>query len=85
MSQPVDFHGGFYAIYCYCDLLRPRIVGDYFVPLLRIIPTRRKSGEFVSSMFDRIQYYPTQIKSFDCVEIFLKRDTGESTGHLKMG
>ena len=64
------------AIYVYCDIVQPQIVGDTSAPLLRTIRSE-KSGEVITKTFTNTQYVPVQKKSFEDVEIVLRSDTGE--------
>ena len=46
------------AIYVYCDIVQPQIVGDTSAPSLRTIPVSEKSGEVITKTFTNTQYVP---------------------------
>ncbi|CAB3996273.1 Hypothetical predicted protein [Paramuricea clavata] len=71
-----DLHG-FMAIYVYCDIVQPQIVGNTSAKLLRSIPVQGKLGDVITKTFTTIQYVPVQTKSFEDVEIVLRNDTGD--------
>jgi hypothetical protein len=71
-----DLHG-FMAIYVYCDIVQPQIVGNTSVKLLKSIPVQGKLGDVITKTFTNIQYVPVQTKSFEDVEIVLRNDTGD--------
>ena len=71
-----DLHG-FMAIYVYCDIVQPQIVGNTSAKLLRSIPVQGKLGDVITKTFTNIQYVPVQTKSFEDVEIVLRNDTGD--------
>jgi hypothetical protein len=78
-----DLHG-FMAIYVYCDIVQPQIVGNTSAKLLRSIPVQAKLGDVITKMFTNIQYVSVQTKSFEDVEIVLRNDTGDPVP-LNMG
>ena len=71
-----DLHG-FMAIYVYCDIVQPQIVGNTSAKLLRSIPVQGKLGDVITKTFTNIQYVPVQTKSFEDVETVLRNDTGD--------
>lgn len=56
------------TVYIYCDVVRPQIVGDVSVHLLRTIPVTGKSGDIIAKTFNNIQYVPVQTKSFEDIQ-----------------
>ena len=68
---------GITAIYVYCNIVQPQIVGNTNVHLLRTIPVSGKSGDVITKIFTNIQYVPVQTKSFEDIEILLGTDTGD--------
>ena len=60
------------------SVVQPRIVGNSFVPLLRIVRITGKHGEVVSKQFDNIHYVPLLTREFDTVEVDIRDDTGRS-------
>ena len=66
------------AIYIYCDLVEPRIVGDTLAPLLSVIPAETdKTGKNVWIRYTKLQYQPVVKRSFSQLEISLRDETGE--------
>ena len=65
------------AIYVYCNIVQPQIVGNTNVHLLRTIPVSGKSGDVITKTFTNIQYVPVQTKSFEDIEILLRSNTGD--------
>ena len=48
-SRVSDLDQGFSSLYVYCNVVQPTVVGDTFVPLLRIVPVEGKTGHTVHS------------------------------------
>ena len=71
-----DLKQGMYALYVYCDLVSPHMVGDVKVPLLRIVPIEK--GDIITKTYEHVQYFPVMIKRFHTVEIDIKDDTNQS-------
>ena len=65
------------AIYIYCNIVQPQIVGNTNVHLLRTIPVSRKSGDVITKTFTNIQYVLVQTKYFQDIEILLSSNTSE--------
>ena len=65
------------AIYVYCDIVEPQVVGDTNAQLLRSIPLEGKFGDIISETFVNIQYSMVQRKLFEDIEILLRGDTGD--------
>lgn len=76
-ERVIDVHQGFYSLYVYCSLVEPRVVGDVEVPLLRIVPVQGNDGEVITKSYENVQYLPLLQKSFNTVEIDIKKDTGD--------
>ena len=64
------------AIYIYCDIVLPQVVGDTNAKLLRSVPVQGKMGDIVTKTFTNIQYVPVQTKSFEDIDIILSDDAG---------
>ena len=64
------------AIYIYCDLVQPQIVGDILTPLLDVVAAKGKSGENISRRYDHIHYRPILKKNFSSINISLRDDQG---------
>lgn len=76
-KYPVDIQRGFHTMYIYTDIISPVLVGDAFVPLLKIIPVKDSYGEIVHMSFDRMHYTPLRSSHIDTVEINISDDAGE--------
>jgi hypothetical protein len=75
-SRVCDLQRGFYAIYVYCDLVEPTVVGDVKVPLLRTVNISGREGEIVNRTFETVQYMPLHRKQFETIDINIRDDTG---------
>ena len=73
-KYPADIQHGINSLYVYCDKIEPQIVGDFKVPLLRIVPVGK--GDVVTKYFQNIYYFPVLTKQFRCIEINIKDTTG---------
>jgi hypothetical protein len=65
-----------YQVYVYSDIVQAQIVGDSFVPLLRIVNLSGIKNEIVNQTF-RPYYKPVAKLEFDTVEILLCNEYGE--------
>ena len=66
------------AIYVYCDIVRPRPVGDVMAPLLRIVTPGKRSEVVVHHVFEKPNYIPLSRFQFNTVEVLLTNDSGEN-------
>ena len=76
-SRLSDLAQGFSSLYVYFNVVQPTVVGDSFVPLLKIVPVEGKTGHTVTRTYQNIQYLPVQANNFETVEIQIAKDTGE--------
>ena len=65
------------SLYVYCDLVNHQFVGDTRVPLLRIVPVRGEHGDYVTHIYETVQYLPTKGGSVQTVEVDIRDDTGK--------
>lgn len=65
------------SLYVYCDLVNHQFVGDTRVPLLRIVPAKGKHGDYITHIYENIQYLPTKGGSVQTVEVDIRDDTGK--------
>ena len=72
---PIDLNQGVHQLYVYCDIVKPHIVGDVKVRLLRIVP--REEGKLVVKDYNPIQYFPVLTNKFNTIEINIKDDRNE--------
>lgn len=67
-------------MFVYCDIIEPRIVGDVYAPLLRVLQLRQK-GEYGSTevkTFSPAHYFPLLLSSFRTIEISIRDDQGKA-------
>ena len=74
----VDMAQGFYALYVHTNVVKPCVVGDSVVPLLRLVPLEGIHGDMVSKSFDNVQYVPVLHNEFGTVEVNIRDDAGRS-------
>ncbi|ELU02603.1 hypothetical protein CAPTEDRAFT_207313 [Capitella teleta] len=63
------------ALYVYCNIVKPRVVGDSMVSLLRSVPVTKKHGENVFKSFHNVHYVPLSTRNFHDIEIDIRDDT----------
>ena len=73
----VTLYGTIKSLYVYCNIIKPVIVGDKEVPLIRRveIPSEKKFGQTVEITYTRPHYYPLVYHEFESIEIDIKDDT----------
>ena len=54
----VDISGGLNALYIYCGIVEPRIMGNVLASLLDVVPVNGKSGEIIARRFEKIYSTP---------------------------
>lgn len=74
---PVDLSHGMSGLFVYCNLLQSRVVGDAFVPLLRMVSADGKHGTIQHREFIHVHYVPLQVKSFNTINIYINDDIGK--------
>ena len=79
-SRVCDLQHGFHALYVYCDIVEPTIVGDSRVPLLRAVHfnATKESNTVVHKIYQNVMYIPIHRNNFNTIEILIRTDTGES-------
>jgi hypothetical protein len=70
-----DLKGGIDALYVYCSLCEPQIVGNSMVKLLRIVHVAGDYGTTIEKIFYAPHYVPVIVKNFEHVHIEIKSDT----------
>lgn len=73
----MDMNRGLHTFFVYCDIVESQLVGDAYVPLIRSIPVRGKSGDVLSHSFDNIHYVALSRSTFQEVQIHISDDTGK--------
>jgi hypothetical protein len=81
-KYPADIQHGIHNLFFYCDIIEPQVVGDYRVPLLRIVPVGK--GRVVTKYFQNVYYYPVMTKKCSVIEINIK-DTLDSPIEFQHG
>lgn len=81
-KRPTDVNLDLKAIFVYCDLVRPRPVGDTSVPLLRTLPSAENSPDLVHVTYVKPHYIPVSRTAFSTIEIQLASDRGEELQFL---
>jgi hypothetical protein len=64
------------ALYVYCDIVKPRPVGDSMANLLRCVPVTGEHGKVVYRSFHNLQYVDLDRYHFNEIEIDIRDDTG---------
>eukprot|EP00111_Clytia_hemisphaerica_P012033 TCONS_00035368-protein len=70
-TQPLEI------IYVYSDIVENQHVGDFKVPLLRIIPIRSKFGEINWVRFDKPQFLKLSRENINNIEINIRDNLGQ--------
>lgn len=69
-------------MFVYCDLVEPRIVGDVYAPLLRVIQACGKPnsirGESEMKTLSPPHYFPLMLTNFRTIEINIRDHTGKA-------
>lgn len=71
---PCDIYGGQYSFYLYTNLVQLQHVGDYIVPLLRIVKKEGSYGDLITFTYDRLHYVPVNKQRIQDIQIELKTD-----------
>ena len=75
-DHPPDMDGGINALYVYCNVVAPQIVGNTYSNLLRAVTVSGNFNENITNIYtDRI-YIPVLKKVFDSIEININDDAG---------
>ena len=67
---------GFHALYVYCSVVEPQIVGDVYAPLLRTVAAEQKRGQYIIKAYGKPHYVRVNAKEINTIEINIKDDTG---------
>ena len=57
------------AIYVYCNIVHPQVVGVSNVKLRRAVPIEGKMDEVITRMYTNMVHVPVQRKTFENIEI----------------
>lgn len=72
----IDLDTGLHSLFIYSDIVENRSVGDFDVPLLRIVSVQGKDGETVDRDFIRPHYLPVASNAFQTIEISIMSEMG---------
>ena len=64
----VDINRGLTALYVYCDLCEPQLVGDTLAPLLRIVDSKGKDGQNIVKFYGQPHFVPLRKKYINVTE-----------------
>ncbi len=84
-ERPCDMEGGLHALYVYCDVLN---VFRSVIRWLRFCALRcrqRSRGEMTYIQYDQPRYIPLQKKTFDSIEIDIRRRHGRTDSIRTVG
>lgn len=73
-KYPCDINGGQYNYYVYTNIVEAQHVGDYIVPLLRIVKKEGSYGDLVTLSYTRLHYVPVNKQRIQDIQIELKTD-----------
>ena len=78
-NKPYDIKAGIHTLFIYCDIIKPHLVGDSHLQLLKYveIPNNLNYGDQVHLKYSNIQYFKIQTKELDSIEISITDDTGK--------
>ena len=65
------------SVYLYTDVIKERVVGDFMVPLLRIIPIQNRFGELISMEYSQPHFIDLNRGNINSIEIHIKDDLGD--------
>ena len=67
---------GIDLIYVYCNIIRSQYVGDFKVPLLRVIPVMSKYGAMCSIRFEKPYFAPINKDEIQTVQMDIRDEQG---------
>lgn len=83
---PMSLKPAFKSVYLYCDIVTPRPVGDFMVPLLRTLPAERLKNRDVHIVYEKPHYIPLIRPQFNSLEILITSEKGKEisfdNGHV---
>ena len=75
-QSPCNLNKSFHAMYVYCNISKPQIVGDIYAPLLRTVAVKGKRNEHIAILYNSPHYIPFGIREISEIEIDIRDDTG---------
>lgn len=73
-KYPCDINGGQYNFFVYTNIVEAQHVGDYIVPLLRIIKKLGSYGDLVTLTYNHMHYIPVNKQCVQDIQFELKTD-----------
>ena len=70
-----DISRGFSAMYVYCSVCAPQIVGNVYAPLLRAVAAKGERGDHIIKSYSEPHYIPVNTDEVNTIEINIKDDT----------
>ena len=83
-DHPVPFVIPEPDLFVYTDVASSVLVGDSFVPLLRIVTPSGEPGNRVTVSYDKLHYVPLRMFHFDTIEVNISGDGGNLI-HFQFG
>ena len=65
------------SVYLYTDIMKERVVGNFTVPLLRIIPIQKNYGELIWMEYNQPHFVNLNRGNINSIEIHIKDDLGD--------
>ena len=72
-----DIDRGFHALYVYCNICEPQIVGDVYAPLLRTVAIKGKRHDHTTMTYNQPHYIPIATREISEIEIDIREDSGK--------
>jgi hypothetical protein len=73
----VNISRSYDSVYVYTDIIENQHVGDFKVPLLRVVPVKSNFGEMNWIHYDRPHFLRLSRENINDIEINIRDDTGE--------
>ena len=72
-----DIDRGFHALYVYCNICEPQIVGDVYAPLLRTVAIKGKRHDHTTMTYNQPHYISIATREISEIEIDIREDSGK--------
>lgn len=73
-KYPCDINGGQYNFFVYTNIVEAQHVGEYVVPLLRIVQKQGSYGDLITFSYNHLHYVPVNKQRVQDIQIELKTD-----------
>ena len=71
-----NINRGFHALYVYCNICKPQIVGDIYAPLIRTVAVKGTRNQHITISYSPPHYVPLGTREISEIEIDIRDDTG---------